>query len=83
LEYRREAAAFYLRDPRIRRIDGESPTQPSASPPTWVERILRTALADYPLYRLDDGDLKQVIARLFLKSVCIGKDSVLIELGLY
>ncbi|MCP5419316.1 MAG: DUF1439 domain-containing protein [Gammaproteobacteria bacterium] len=83
LEYRRSDAAFYLRDLRIRRIDGAPPAYPAAAPPNVAERLLQSALADYPLYRLDEGGFKQALARLLVKSVRVGSDGVLVELGLY
>ncbi|MEE4378996.1 MAG: DUF1439 domain-containing protein [Candidatus Competibacteraceae bacterium] len=82
LEYRRDIGSFYLLDLKLQGTDSQGIPVKAMPVQPLVEKLLQRALANTPIYQLDDQDLNQAIARLLVKSIHIKKDRLIVELGL-
>jgi hypothetical protein len=84
LHYHREAGAFYLSELKIYNNEkGESSDTPAASVLYFMETMLNMFFLDVPIYRLDDKNLKHILARLLLKTISVQKEKLVITFNLY
>lgn len=83
IDYRPEEGAFYLINPRI--VDLSIRHVPKAFMPTFSQAaqvLLSKSLLTYPIYRLNEEDVKHKMAKASLKSVTVSHDSIVLTLGL-
>jgi hypothetical protein len=84
LHYDREAGAFYLSELKIYSNErGESSDSSTPSVLYFVEKILNMFFSDVPIYKLDDNNLKHILARLLLKTIKVHKENLVITFNLY
>jgi hypothetical protein len=81
--YRQEKGAFYLKDFDIVDIEvDDSNFSDEKKIKSVLSEILNNYLKDYPVYRLDQKDFKQNLAKLLLKSVDIKGDNLSLVLSI-
>jgi hypothetical protein len=83
IDYRPEEGAFYLANPRILNLSiDHMPTMLIPKFSQAAKILLKKSLATYPVYRLNENDAKQKMAKASLKKVSVQDDRVLLTLGL-
>lgn len=80
--YDREKGEFYLLDLKVHRLDDTRP-RPRHVGYALLEAMLNNVFSSTPILRLQEGNVKHALAKLLVKSVIIGKEKVIVELGLY
>tara|TARA_R110001592_G_scaffold324870_3_gene604627 strand:- start:17557 stop:18099 length:543 start_codon:yes stop_codon:yes gene_type:complete len=83
IDYRSEEGAFYLVNPRIVNLIIDH--MPAMLIPKFSQAakvLLTKSLATYPVYRLNEDDAKQKMAKASLKKVRVSDDMVLLTLGM-
>jgi len=82
LEYRQETGEFYLRDPRVRRLDIENlPAEATILLRQLLQEMTRQSLPFILVYQLNDVDLRQRMARSVLQSVTVRNRKLILELA--
>jgi len=82
--YKPEQAAFFINNPTI--VSLEIDRVPKTVIPTIshvAQVVLFKALSKYPVYKLNDEDVKQKLAKSTLKSISVGDKKLLITLGMF
>ncbi len=83
IDYRPEEGAFYLVNPRIINLSiDHMPTMLIPKFSQAAKILLKKSLATYPVYRLNENDAKQKMAKASLKKVSVSDDRLLLTLGL-
>ena len=81
LEYRQETGEFYLRDPKIRRLDLEDfPPDVAASVQQTIQGLMRQSLPVILVYKLKDNDIGQRLTKQILSSVAVRNGKLVLEL---
>ncbi len=83
IDYRQADGAFYLVNPRI--VNLNVAHMPAMLMPKFAQAaklLLTKSLATYPVYRLNEEDATQKMARASLKKVRVADDKVLLTLGI-
>ncbi len=84
IDYRADEGAFYLINPRIVNLNIQRTPQFLLPKITQAaELLLSRSLATYPIYRLDENDTRQKMAKAALKSVSVSRDTLLLTLGMF
>jgi len=79
--YRHEKGAFYLKDFEIAQIAvNEANFSQKGKLEATVLKIVKNYLDDYPVYRLNQDDFKQNIAKLILKDISVQGENLSILL---
>jgi hypothetical protein len=82
LEYRQETGEFYLHDPKIRRLDvQEFPTDIAVTLQQALQEIMGQSFPLILVYKLQDDDIAQRMAKSILSSVAVRKGKLIIELS--
>ncbi|MFT6028507.1 MAG: hypothetical protein ACI8O8_000231 [Oleiphilaceae bacterium] len=83
IDYRPDEGAFYLANPRI--VNLKVAHVPVVLMPKFsqaAQLLLTKSLASYPVYRLNDDDVKHKMAKASLKKVSVSRDTLVLSLGL-
>ena len=81
VRYERNEGAFYLDEPKLRELEIKRvPAQLNKEIAKIAEGALVKALQRYPLYRLNESDNKQKMAKAMLESVKVEDQQLLIKL---
>lgn len=81
VRYERNEGAFYLDEPKLRELEIKRvPAQLNKEIAKIAEVALVKALQRYPLYRLNESDNKQKMAKAMLESVNVEDQQLLIKL---
>lgn len=83
IDYRADEGAFYLAKPRI--VDFVIDRVPKVLMPRLsqaAQLLLAKSLASYPIYRLNEDDVKHKMAKASLKEIAVSHDSLVLTLGL-
>jgi hypothetical protein len=83
IDYRSEEGAFYLVNPKV--VNLKIDMMPSFFMPQLsqaAQLLLEKSMSKYPVYRLDETDAKQKMAKASLRKVSVLDDRVLLTLGL-
>ncbi len=82
LEYRHQTGEFYLRDPKIKSLElYDMPAEVTASVRLALQQLMRQSLPVMLVYKLQDNDLKQKMAKSVLSSVAVRKGKLILELS--
>ncbi len=82
LEYRHQTGEFYLRDPKIKSLElYDMPAEVTASVQLALQQLMRQSLPVMLVYKLQDNDLKQKMAKSVLSSVAVRKGKLILELS--
>lgn len=82
LEYRQKTGEFYLRDPKIKSLKlYDMPPEVTASVRLALQQLMRQSLPLMIVYKLQDNDLKQKMAKSVLSSVAVRKGNLILELS--
>ena len=83
IHYRPRRGEFSVVNCRIRRLEVEDlPEKYQKLVHTLAEKVVELYLSDLPVYRLDQGNFKQSLAKLVLKSVNIENGQLVVIVGL-
>lgn len=83
LEYRNRTGEFYLRDPKIRDLKlYDTPAEVTRSIRLGLQQLMQQSLPIILVYKLQDGDLKQQMAKSVLTSVNVRKGKVVLDLSM-
>ncbi|MBU2883364.1 DUF1439 domain-containing protein [Psychrosphaera sp. B3R10] len=84
VEYRTKEGAFYLQNPKVAKLAfNDVPTAIQPKIKKSVEKLVAKALKKYPIYQLDDTDMKQKLAKSTIKSIKVIDEAVEVELSLF
>jgi len=82
LEYRHKTGEFYLRDPKVKSLKlYDMPTEVTATVKLALQQLMRQSLPVILVYKLQDNDLKQKMAKSVLSSVAVRKGKLVLELS--
>jgi len=83
IEYRPDKGEFFVVNPQVRRLHIDNVPQKYQEP---IRDLANQAavrfLADVPVYKLDQKNFKQSLAKLVLKSVLVEDGELVVEVGL-
>ena len=83
IEYRPQHGEFFIVNPKLRKIEFENLKEKYEKDVRSIsDRIVEQYLSEVPVYRLDQRDFKQKVAKLVLKSVEIKDGKLVIVIGL-
>ncbi len=83
LEYRHRTGEFYLRDPKIKSLKlYDVPAEITATVKRALQQLMRQSLPVILVYKLQDSDLKQKMAKRVLTSVEVRHGKLLLELSM-
>ena len=83
IEYRPDKGEFFVVDPQVRRLHIDDVPQKYQEPIRQLANKAATRfLADVPVYKLDQKNFKQSLAKLVLKSVLVENGELVVEVGL-
>jgi hypothetical protein len=84
IDYRPEEGAFYLVNPRIINLNIDHlPAFLFPKIARAAELLLARSLATYPVYRLNEKDTRQKMAKAALKQVKVSRDTLQLTLGMF
>lgn len=82
LEYRAKTGEFYLRDPKIKNLELYGfPADIIRSIRHVLQQMMRQSLPVMLVYKLQDDDLKQKMAKSVLSSVTVREGKLILELS--
>ena len=82
LEYRHKTGEFYLRDPKIKSLKlYDMPPEITATVKLALQQLMKQSLPVILVYKLQDNDLKQKMAKSVLSSVTVRDGKLLLELS--
>lgn len=82
ISYMSEKGEFYLKDPEIVSLQIEGvPESQQDHVKMLVERAAKLALKEMPIYRFNDENLKQKLAKATLQAVRVENGKLLLDLG--
>ncbi|MBL1260775.1 MAG: DUF1439 domain-containing protein [Thiotrichaceae bacterium] len=82
LEYHHKTGEFYLRDPKIRSLKlYDMPAEITATVKLALQQLMKQSLPIMLVYKLQDSDLKQKMARSVLSSVEVRNGKLRLELS--
>jgi len=82
LEYRHKSGEFYLRDPKIKGLElYDVAPEITATVKLALQQLMKQSLPVILVYKLQDNDLKQKMARSVLSSVEVRDGKLLLELS--
>lgn len=82
LEYHSKRGEFYLRDPKIRNIEiYDLPAELTQSIQLGLQQLMKQSLSVILVYKLQDKDLQQMMAKSVLSSVEVRRGKVILELS--
>jgi len=82
LEYRDKTGEFYLRDPKIKSLElYDMPAEVTATVKLALQALMKQSLPVMLVYKLQDNDLKQRMAKSVLSSVTVRDGKLLLELS--
>jgi len=82
LEYRHETGEFYLRDPKIKNLKlYDMPAEITATVKLALQQLMKQSLPVILVYKLQDNDLKQKMARRVLSAVDVHNGKLRLELS--
>ncbi len=82
LEYRQQTGEFYLRDPKIKRLElYDMPAEITATVQLALQQLMRQSLPVILVYKLQESDMKQMMAKSVLSSVEVRRGKLLLELS--
>ncbi len=83
VEYRPEQGEFFLVDSRVRHLQlDEVPQIYQDMARSLTNETLKRYLEELPIYKLDESDFKESLAKLVLKSVAIKDGRLVLQMGL-
>lgn len=81
--YRPERGEFFLVDAQVRHFQlDDVPKIYQDMVRGLANETLKRYLEDLPIYKLDDNDFKESVAKLMLKSAAVKKGKLVLELGI-
>lgn len=82
LSYQAETGEFFLKNLKINALKIKNlPEEYLPQVTQAIETMAQNALATYPVYRLDENDAKQQLAKSMIQSIEIKNQLLVIELG--
>jgi len=82
LEYRNKTGEFYLRDPKIKSLKlYDMPPEITATVKLALQQLMKQSLPLIIVYKLQDNDLRQRMAKSVLSSVRVREGKLLLELS--
>ncbi len=82
LEYRHKTGEFYLRDPKIKSLKlYDMPAEITATVKLALQQLMKQSLPLILVYKLQDNDLKQKMARSVLSAVDVHNGKLRLELS--
>ena len=83
IRYNPDKGEFSVVDSRIRKLDIAGVAARKLGPiETVVKALAKRYMSDIPVYKLDQGDFKQNVAKLLLKSVTVEDGRIVVVVGL-
>jgi hypothetical protein len=83
IKYEPEKGQFYLTDPVVEKLSIQGiPEKYNSKATSVIENALTDYYATHPIYTLKEGDVKQVAAKLVLKSVLVEDKELMVVLGI-
>jgi len=81
LEYRQETGEFYLRDPKVRRLEIDNlPAEATTLLRQLLQEMAQQSLRLILVYQLNENDFRQRMARSVLQSVAVRNGKLILEL---
>ena len=84
ISYKPETGSFHLKNPKMLELTIENVKEQYQTQIKQIAQIaIANAMSTYPIYTLNDGDIKQKLAKSVLESVVVQDEKLLVNLKVF